>query len=174
MPGSGRSPFLHKELHFQRKAPAPSTGGASSSLRFKRGLEECRAFPAAITLSYSDTDDSSCWEQALFPSLCSALCTSQSLFHPVPFRQRPASISCCQLGSAGLLSFPQDRQGEGDKGSRSPEEIPRAAVRHGAWERLGEKGQFSPRCPPTWPSRAQRIRCRVGEECGAMKTNTGW
>lgn len=124
MPGSGRSPFLHKELHFQRKAPAPSTGGASSSLRLKRGLEECRAFPAAITLSYSDTDDSSCWEQALFPSLCSALCTSQSLFHPVPFRQRPASISCCQLGSAGLLSFPRTGRVRGQGLTEPPRRFP--------------------------------------------------
>lgn len=105
-----QKPFLHRELHFQRKAPAPSTGGASSSLRFKGGLEECRAFPAAIALSYSDTDDSSCWEQALFPSLCSALCTSQSLFtlcpsdsarHPSPAASSALQGSCPSPGQAG-------------------------------------------------------------------------
>lgn len=138
-----RKPFLHKVLPFQIKNPAqsPARGAGSlsapSSPEFKRGLKECRAFPAPITLNYSDT--------AMHPPAGSRACFPPSLppvstlhisapVHSVSFRQCPA-CPVCQLRfecSAALLC-PRTRDGEWDKGSQNSQCWSQAGSLEKAW-----------------------------------------
>lgn len=170
---------MHKVLPFRKKNPAhsPARGAGSlsapSSPEFKRGLKECRAFPAPITLNYSDTAmHPPAGSRACFPpSLPSALCTFQPLFTLSPSDSALHVLSASSGLNAQQLSF---APGRGTVSGTRGHKILSAGVKQEAWKRLGEKRQFSPCCPPTWPSGAKRIRYRVGEECMAMKTNTVW
>lgn len=157
-----RKPFLHKVLPFQIKNPAqsPARGAGSlsapSSPEFKRGLKECRAFPAPITLNYSDTAmHPPAGSRACFPpSLPSALCTFQPLFTLSPSDSALHVLSASSGLNARQLSF---APGQGTVSGTRGHKILSAGVKQEAWKRLGEKRQFSPCCPPTWPSGAKRI-----------------
>lgn len=176
-----RKPFVHKVLHFQLKAAAQSPAREAVSSFLARVQTWATGVQGLSSSHHTELQGhsavSSCWEQGSSSSLISALWTFQCLFTLCVLQTAPC-ISCLPALNAFSAfkcraPFPRTREGEWDKGSQTPLRK-FSALESSRKLGKGEKSQFSPCCPPTWPSRAERIPYRVGEECTAMKTNTVW